>query len=168
MECKGYYDSSGELLGRMCTGCFGENLHESLYAHCVVECENMEADGDDSDGISKLCTCEFDTRNLARMGTNLETARRILGITTRPMSTEDLVLIASADRCKRDWPCWGLHRGDRWSKNKEGCGRLRNKRRWWNIQKVFMRLSQMRDTDEMLDNRRINEPYTCVLQKTSL
>ena len=38
--------------------------------------------------------------NFTRMGTNLERARRILGITTRPMSTEDLVLIASPDRCK--------------------------------------------------------------------
>ena len=116
-------------------------LHESLYAHCVVESTNMEADGDDSDGISKLCTCEFDTRNLARMGTNLETARRILGITTRPMSTEDLVLIASADRCKRDWPCWGLHRGDRWSKNKEGSVDCAIKGDMEH-QKVFMRFSQ--------------------------
>ena len=70
----------------------------------MVERENMEADGDDADGISRLLACELNTRNLARMGTNLERARRILGTTTRPMSTEDLVLIASPDRCKWDWP----------------------------------------------------------------
>ena len=35
----------------------------------------------------------LNTRSHARMGTNLERARRILGMTTRPISIEDLVLV---------------------------------------------------------------------------
>ena len=49
--------------------------------------------GADSDGISRLHTCDLNTTNHARMETNLERARRILGMTTRPISTEDLVLV---------------------------------------------------------------------------
>ena len=34
---------------------------------------------------------------------NLERARKILGLTIRKISTEDLVLIASLDWCKGSW-----------------------------------------------------------------
>ena len=40
-------------------------------------------------------------------------------------------------------PCWGAHRGDRWSRNKEGCAWMRNKKRLVeNIQNVLVRLFQ--------------------------
>ena len=60
--------------------------------------KNLEADGDDSDGISRLPTCDFHTRNLARMGTNFERARRILGLTTRQTSSENLD-VSVEERC---------------------------------------------------------------------
>ena len=43
------------------------------------------------------------TRNIARLITNLERARRILGMAFRKVSAEDLVLIASLNRCKGSW-----------------------------------------------------------------
>ena len=52
MECKAYVDSPGALIGRTCTGSYGEKSDESLYAHYVVERENSEADANDSDGTS--------------------------------------------------------------------------------------------------------------------
>ena len=57
--------------------------------------------------FSRLHTCDLNTRNHARMGTNLERARRILGMTTRPISTEDLVLVrlrATAEHEEIDGP----------------------------------------------------------------
>ena len=48
-----------------------------------------------------------------------------------------------------NWPCWGAHTGDRWSRNKEGCVRLRNRKRLMeHIPKVFVRLFQC-DTNEV-------------------
>ena len=54
--------------------------------------KNLEVDGDDSEGISRLPACDFDIRNLARMRTNPGRARRILGMTTKQTSTENLVM----------------------------------------------------------------------------
>ena len=153
VECKGYTDSSGQLRS------VREKWDESWYAHYVVERENVEVDGDYSDSTSGTIwrwysACEFYARNLARTGTNFERATRTLGMTTRQTSTENLVMSVE-ERCwSRAWigakardmtslSCWGCHRGDRWSRNKEGCVRLLNKRRLTeHIQKVFMRLSQ--------------------------
>ena len=101
----------------------------------------------------------FNTRNLARMGTNLERARRILGMTTRQIFTEDTVDRRAQIRANGDWLSWGAHRGDRWSRNKEGCVLLRNLKGFTeHFQKLFMRLSQCETQTKC----------TVVLQKTSL
>ena len=44
--------------------------------------------------------CDLDTRNLARMGTNFERARRMQGMTTGHI---DMVLIATQIRANGDW-----------------------------------------------------------------
>ena len=59
--------------------------------------EQSEEDGQ-MNTVKKLVV--FNTRNLGRMGTNFERARRILGMRTRQKFTEDTVLIASSDSCK--------------------------------------------------------------------
>ena len=118
-------------------------VHETSESHVVAYVQS-NTDGDDSEEISwtiwKVRSDDnswgdhrFSARNFAWLGIDLERARRILGMTFRKIYTEDLVLIASLDLCKWDWPCWENHRGDR----------LRNRKRLTEyIWKVFMRLFQ--------------------------
>ena len=88
----------------------------------------------------------FSTRNFAWLGTNLEGARRILGMTFRKISTEDQVLITSLTWCKGSWHdqpsnaeeiTEEIDAGARAIASDWGAGKVME-----NIQHVFVRLFQ--------------------------
>ena len=104
MEDKGYFDSLGEqeVSERSWTNPDMRAVFLDMNILKPTEMTLMVL-REQSEGV------DLNTRNLARKGSNLERARRIPGMTTKQIFTEDMVTTASRDSCQGSWhyhpPC---------------------------------------------------------------
>ena len=149
----------GELAGRMCRGSLGEKSDEirKLMEMILMVFREQSKEDDQMNTVRKPVMLIPET--LRKWELTLKERGRFWEWQPGKYSLKTRCWSRAQIRANGDWSSWGAHRGDRWSRNKEGCVLLRNRRGLMeHIQKVFMRLSQYE----------IQTKCTVALQKTSL